>query len=42
MARFFYRAGYPFTGTPVLNKGWLRIGPYVVGNVASWDRSNCG
>lgn len=39
---FIYRAGWPTTATKVLNKGWLRVGPYVIGNLAAWDRSDAG
>jgi len=39
---FIYRAGWPATGTPVRNKYWLRIGPYVIGNTSAWDRGGNG
>lgn len=42
MNRLIYRAGYPSTGGRHLvgRRGrWLRIGPYVIGNVTAWDRS---
>lgn len=38
--KFVYRAGYPATGTPVFHRRWLRIGPYVIGDLDAWDNSD--
>lgn len=41
--RLAYRAGWPdrqgAKRPRLLNRGWLRIGPWVIGNTAAWDRS---
>lgn len=34
-----FRAGYPERPFRRVGRGWLRIGPYVLGNVTAWDRS---
>ena len=46
MGRVIYRAGWPATGkapylprSPRRGRWWVWIGPYVIGNTASWDRS---
>lgn len=40
LSRVIYRAGWPSSGTKIVHKGWLRLGPYVIGAVDAWDRSD--
>ena len=38
--RLLYRAGWPDRrGFRRMGRWWLRVGPYVLGSTASWDRS---
>lgn len=38
--RGVYRAGWPESGTRRIWPGWLRLGPWVIGNTYAWDRSD--
>lgn len=41
MRRLVYRAGWPEREHfQRFGAGWVRVGPYVLGNVAAWDRSS--
>lgn len=39
MNRPWHRAGWPSRPFRRFGRGWLRVGPYVVGDTRRWDES---